>query len=117
MNVVTSSHSRPETSSFAFARRLLVPLLWILIASCSGGSDAPIPPLGTDASLSSLSIEVQTFYPAFSPSDTGYLTHLDDGTTSAVLAATGVDGDETDNTATDSGAVYILEVENTPEIQ
>ncbi len=105
MRILNRSHIQLESSTFAFSKQLLLPLLWLFIASCGGGggSDAPIPPspppppLGTDASLSSLTISDQA-HPTFNPSDTVYTIGVDYDTTNVDVAVT----------ASDAGASLVI---------
>jgi len=89
MRILDKTHIRLESSVPAFAMRLLVPLLCLLVASCSGGDepDPPAPSLGNDASLSSVSISGATLDPVFSSSVTEYTTSIAAGTTSVDVVA------------------------------
>ena len=72
---------------------VIVLVAWAtLIAACGGGGGAggggSTRPLGTDASLSSLSVSGGTFDPAFSPAVTDYTATVPNGTDSVVVTAT-----------------------------
>jgi hypothetical protein len=71
------SHCYVRVHLKTFAKNLACVVTAILLTACSSSGDdlggAPIlPPLGTDASLSSLSITGATLDPVFSPSATSY---------------------------------------------
>jgi hypothetical protein len=76
MRILDKTHIQLESSAFAYSKKLFVPLLCLFIASCSSGSDAPVTPLGNDASLSSLTISGVTLDPEFSTSVTEYTTSV-----------------------------------------
>ena len=78
------------------AGRLGVILLTILVTSCGNGGGAPqqpSPPLGDDASLSSLTISDGTLNPAFVPSLTDYAASVPRNTDSVVVSVTTSDSD------------------------
>lgn len=88
MRIPDKTQIQLESSAFAFSKQLLLPLLCLLVASCSGGDKIqPAPPLGNDASLSSLSITGATLVSAFSSSVTEYTTSVAVGTTSVDVDA------------------------------
>jgi hypothetical protein len=71
-------------------------LLTILVTSCGNGGGAPqqpSPPLGDDASLSSLTISDGTLNPAFVPSLTDYAASVPRNTDSVVVSVTTSDSD------------------------
>jgi hypothetical protein len=70
---------------------VIVLVAWaILIAACGGGGGGggSTPPLGTDASLSSLSVTGATLDPAFSPAVTNYTATVPFGSSSVDVSAT-----------------------------
>ncbi len=72
----------------------------ILLTACSSSGEFPggaptLPPLGTDASLSSLSITGVTIDPAFSPSATSYTATVSQSASSADVFATANDSNAT----------------------
>ena len=75
----------------AFPRFLCVLSLTAFCVACGGGSTSP-QPLGTDASLSSLSVSGGTLDPAFSPAVTSYTTAVPNSTNSVDVSATTSDG-------------------------
>ena len=92
MRILNKTHIQLESSAFAFSKKLLLPLLWLLIASCGGRGESddpvqPAPPLGNDASLSMLQISGDGLDPAFSSSVTVYTTSVAVGTPSVDVNA------------------------------
>jgi hypothetical protein len=80
----------------AFTRFLSVLSLTALCVACGGGSTTnALQPLGTEASLSSLSISVGTLDPAFSLSVNNYTATVPNGTDSIDVSATKSDNNDT----------------------
>jgi len=95
MKHVERSHSWPIPGTNSLVRSLALLFLALLLASCGNGGgsnpEQPITPLGSDASLSSLSVGGQEMQPEFSSSDTVYFVWPSELTTDVVVSATAGD--------------------------
>ena len=95
---------------------VIVMMAWaILIAACGGGGGGGggiTPPLGTNASLSSLSVSGGTLDPAFSPAVTSYTTSVPNSTNSVDVSATTSDGNAsfTINGCTNATVALVVDV-------
>ena len=90
------SHCYVRVHFKTFAKNLACVVTAILLTACSSSGESPggaptLPPLGTDASFSSLSITGTTLVPAFSPSVTSYTATVSQSASSADVFATAND--------------------------
>ena len=92
MRHFSESHNRSDLITRGLRRRFLLPVLGLFVISYGGcsGSEGP-PPLGDDASLSSLSISGVTLDPAFSRSVTDYTAAVRFPEKSTLVTATTAD--------------------------
>ncbi len=94
------SHCYVRVHFKTFAKNLACVVTAILLTACSSSGESPggaptLPPLGTDASFSSLSITGTTLVPAFSPSVTSYTATVSQSASSADVFATANDSNAT----------------------
>ena len=97
MNHVERSHFWHISATKTLLSTLALLLLAHLLASCGSSSEQPVAPLGSDASLSSLSISGITLEPEFSPSLADYTAAVRFPSKSTLVTATAADINATIN--------------------